>query len=239
MAIVGALAGVTGLTLLAMTGATSSGAVAPRTMRAVFLRDCAVCHSADGAGTERGPNLSDAGRAGVDYWVSTGRMPLSSPDATPERHTPRYSPSEIHRLVDYVVMLTGNSKPEIPHVDTTHPDLAAGARQYQLNCAACHAATGVGGALFRRAAPPVTPASSTEAAEAIRIGPGQMPAFGRAALSDRQLSDTVGYVRSLAHPRNRGGYSLWEIGPLAEGGAVVLLGLLPLVLITRWIGSRE
>ncbi len=118
------------------------------------------------------------------------------------------------------------------------PRVAKGATQYQLNCAACHDSTGVGGALFKRAAPPVFAATPTQAAEAIRIGPGQMPAFGTAALDHEQLNDTVAYVKYLAHPRDRGGYALWHLGPLAEGAAIMVFGLGTLLLATRWIGTR-
>jgi ubiquinol-cytochrome c reductase cytochrome c subunit len=207
-------------------------------IRTVFLADCAVCHGADGGGTPRGPTLARAGRAGVDYWVSTGRMPLSSPDATPQRHRPHYSPREVRALVDYVVALTGNASPRVPDVNISSASLSAGATQWQLNCAACHSSTGVGGALFKLAAPPVVPATPIQAAEAIRIGPGPMPAFGDAALNNRQLNDTVAYVRYLAHPRDRGGLALGHIGPLAEGAAIMVLGLGSLLLVTRWIGTR-
>ncbi len=165
-------------------------------------------------------------------------MPLSSPDATPERQAPKYTPAEIRGLVSYVVALTGNASPPIPKLDPAGASVAKGATQFQLNCAACHDSTGVGGALFQRAAPPVFPATPTQAAEAIRIGPGQMPVFGRAALDHEQLNDTVAYVKYLAHPRDRGGYALWHLGPLAEGAAIMVLGLGTLLLATRWIGTR-
>src|SRR4051812_48639914 len=48
----------------------------PGDVRTVYLRDCAVCHGADARGTVDGPSLQGVGRASVDYWVSTGRMPL-------------------------------------------------------------------------------------------------------------------------------------------------------------------
>ncbi len=236
-----AIGGVTAFVATASFGATgrrSVAAPATRNARRTFLADCSVCHGADGYGTERGPSLERAGRAGVDYWVSTGRMPLSNPNATPERQTPKYTRAQIDALVSYVVALTGNASPQIPRLDAAGASVAKGATQYQLNCASCHDATGVGGALFQRAAPPVFSATATQAAEAIRIGPGQMPAFGRAALDHEQLNDTVAYVKYLAHPRDRGGYALWHLGPLAEGGAIMVLGLGTLLLATRWIGTR-
>ena len=240
LAIVASITGLSALVVVLMSGASEQAVAGPRSqpIRTVFLADCSVCHGVEGRGTERGPSLEDSGRAGVDYWVSTGRMPLSSPNATPQRHTPRYPPREVKALVDYVVALTDNASPEIPKLDQADASLAKGASQYLLNCAACHSATGVGGALFKRAAPPVYLATATQAAEAIRIGPGQMPAFGGAALTHAQLNDTVAYVKYLGHPRDRGGYALWHIGPLAEGAAIMVFGLGSMLLVARWIGTR-
>src|SRR4051794_18023823 len=48
----------------------------PGAARTVYLRDCAVCHGADARGTSFGPSLQGVGRAALDYWLTTGRMPL-------------------------------------------------------------------------------------------------------------------------------------------------------------------
>jgi ubiquinol-cytochrome c reductase cytochrome c subunit len=240
---VASFVGVVALTLTVlylMVPAMDGGAVRPRrSVQSVFLSDCAICHGADGQGSTKGPSLAQVGAAGVDFWVSTGRMPLADPNDTPERGPVRYSPARVRELVDYITGLTGNRVPEIPHVDVHGADLADGATQYQLNCAACHAATGVGGALFHREAPKVTDATARQAAEAMRIGPGQMPAFGQAALNRRQLDDTAAYVRYLDDPDDRGGDPLWHLGPLAEGAAVAVLALGSLLLAVRWIGTRR
>jgi ubiquinol-cytochrome c reductase cytochrome c subunit len=235
-----AVVGVAGVVVLAAWPAPAvMTAPARGTVRSIYLGDCAVCHGADARGSTRGPSLREAGPAALDYWLSTGRMPLDDPHETPERGPARYSPRTIGALVDYVTGLTGKKTPRIPTVDVHEANLAAGMEQYQLNCAACHATTGIGGALFKRAAPKVTDATAVQAAEAIRIGPGQMPAFGRAALTPRQVRDTAAYVRYLAHPDDRGGYPLGHFGPLAEGAAVAVLGLGSLLLAVRWIGTRR
>ena len=80
-------------------------AVSAQDVRAIFLRDCAVCHGADGRGTEQGPSLFHAGAAVVDFWLSTGRMPLPSAGAEAVRRTPKYPPAVIHALVAYVAKL--------------------------------------------------------------------------------------------------------------------------------------
>ena len=48
--------------------------------RDLFLTSCASCHGAEGAGTDLGPSLEDAGAAAADFQLSTGRMPLADAD---------------------------------------------------------------------------------------------------------------------------------------------------------------
>ena len=225
--------------------------------RTIYLRDCATCHGADARGTGFGPSLQRAGRAAVDFWVSTGRMPLvansrpprspqgqaspdqylADPNAQPRRHKPWYPPATISALVDYVSTIAPGG-PDIPTVDVAGANLATGGELYRQQCAACHAWSGVGGALYQRAAPSVAPATPTQIAEAVRIGPGQMPKFGTAAVPAAQLDDVVGYVQYLDHPKNRGGAPLWYVGPVAEGAVAIVLGLGVLLALIRWIGSR-
>ncbi len=166
-------------------------------------------------------------------------MPLSSPDATPERSTPKYSPATIRALVDYVQSINGGGGPSIPSVDPRHADAAAGGQLFRLNCAACHSWAGNGGALTARAAPSVYPATATQIAEAIRIGPGRMPAFGTAALDRRQLSEVVAYAKYLDHPDDPGGFPLAHLGPFSEGMIAIVAGLGVLLAAVRWLGTRQ
>jgi ubiquinol-cytochrome c reductase cytochrome c subunit len=145
----------------------------------------------------------------------------------------------IRALVDYAWELTGRTGPDIPHVDLRHAGIARGGELYRLNCAACHSWAGTGGALTERQAPSIAPSTPTQIAEAIRVGPGWMPHFGTAAITDSQLPDVVAYARYSAHPNNRGGQPLGHVGPLAEGAVSVFVGLGLLLLFTRWIGTRD
>src|SRR5581483_11665926 len=173
------LAGFLALTLSghSATGVTTATA---RTARAavpaarIFLRDCAVCHGADARGTNRGPSLAHEGTASLDYWISTGRMPLSSPGAAPSRGTPKYPRRTIDALVRYVQSIDGGGGPSIPVVNLATANVAAGGELFRLNCAACHSWAGGGGALTARAAPSTHQATATQIAEAIRVGPGRM-----------------------------------------------------------------
>jgi ubiquinol-cytochrome c reductase cytochrome c subunit len=219
-------------------------------VRHVYLRDCATCHGADARGTRLGPDLHGVGAAMVDFQLSTGRMPVPTGDASSSdqrpsdaaaqaRRPPKYDDTTRRALTQYVTMLAGGHGPAIPHIEPSAGNLADGGTVFRLQCAACHAWSGDGGALLQREAPSTHPATPEQIAEAVRTGPGNMPAFGRAAVSDAQLQSLVRYVRYLDHPDNRGGDPLWHIGPLAEGAVAVFLGLGLLVLAVRWIGTRS
>ena len=113
--------------------------------RQLFLTSCSGCHGAEGGGTGDGPSLIGVGAAAADFQLSTGRMPLTDPSAQAVRKPPAFSPDEIDALVAYVASL--GDGPPIPDVDPAAGDLAEGGTLFRLNCAACHSATGTGGAL--------------------------------------------------------------------------------------------
>jgi ubiquinol-cytochrome c reductase cytochrome c subunit len=245
--------GVTVLALLVVDRPGPSGAVpinrSATDVHDVYLRDCAFCHGADARGTKLGPDLRGVGAAQVDFQLSSGRMPVPLGDASQSkvlsslsdaqtRRPPKYDERTRRALVEYVTGLAGGGGPAIPSVDPAAGNVAEGGSLYRLNCAACHAWSGDGGALLDREAPPVHPATPLETAEAVRSGPGNMPAFGHAALSDDQLQSLVRYVRYLDHPDDRGGSALWHLGPFAEGAIAVFIGLGLLVFAVRWIGTR-
>jgi ubiquinol-cytochrome c reductase cytochrome c subunit len=157
--------------------------------------------------------------------------------APDHRRPPQYSPQVITALDDYVAGLTGPG-PDIPRINGQSAVVGRGLELFQEQCAACHAWGGDGGALLHREAPSLHQATPVQIAEAIRIGPGNMPAFGPAAISDADLQSVVNYVTYLDHPKDRGGNPLWHLGPVAEGGVAWLLGIVVLLLVVRWIGER-
>ena len=214
-------------------------------VKQIFLADCATCHGADARGTNRGPNLQLVGRASLDYQLTTGRMPVTNPDfflGNPnqeiKRHAPYYSPATIAALEDYIQGLTGPGGPPIPDINPL-ANRAAGGEIFRLQCAACHAWAGDGGALLHREAPSLHEATETQVGEAVRTGPGLMPAFGSAAIDDRQLSQLAAYVRYLANTDDRGGDPLWHLGPVAEGLIAWIIAMPVLLLTIRWIGERK
>jgi len=214
------------------------------TGRELYETGCASCHGEDGRGVEtddgdvRGPSLEQAGEAAAYYYLSTGRMPLANSEEQPVRKRPAYDDGEIAALVAYVGTL--GDGPEIPEVDLGDADGAAGGEIYRANCQACHSASGSGGALsYGRAAPRLADATPTEAASAVRVGPGQMPVFGPETISDDELDDLVNYVEYLRNPEDPGGLPIGRTGPIPEGFVAWLVGMVALVILVAWIGTRS
>jgi len=210
-------------------------AAPPELGRELYATQCAGCHGVDGTGvTDRGPALTVEGPAAVDFAVRTGRMPLADPDAQARRSPVRYSEDEIDALVAYAGAF--GSGADVPDVDPAAGDLAAGGQLYRLNCAACHVASGAGAAIGgSREAPSLTDATPTEIGEAILIGPGAMPSF--ASFSDQDIDDIARYVQHLELTDATAVTEFGGAGPVAEGLAAWLLGLIPLIALTRWIGT--
>jgi ubiquinol-cytochrome c reductase cytochrome c subunit len=226
--------------------AASGSAQAPADPgRSLYLEDCAWCHGNAGEGTDRGPALQGVGAASADFMLSTGRMPIPQPEDNPARRPPAYDRGEIDALVGYVASL-GAGIP-IPSVDPSLGNLRDGARLYQIDCAACHSSTGIGGALTQGLeAPSVLDATPVQIAEAMRLGgagavSGNMPRFGPDQLDDQDVDSIVAYIRFLQHRSertDRGGLSLGRWGPVAEGFVAWAVGLLALLFVIRWIGER-
>ncbi len=217
----------------------------------LFAQTCSSCHGNTananmfvGGKVEStiGPNLQGVGAATVDFWVSTGRMPAADVKAVEaERRPTRLTPQQALELAAWVNSLD----PAVPAVPFPHLDGAnqsVGASLFSLNCAACHTITGAGDALASGTNAPslqnreVTP---QQVAEAIRIGPANMPRFS-GNLSDAQVRDITSYVTGrLQHPTNPGGFALGGVGPVAEGFVALLIGVGGLALVCFWIGERS
>jgi ubiquinol-cytochrome c reductase cytochrome c subunit len=177
------------------------------------------------------------GEASVDYQLRTGRMPVAQPTDASVRRPPAYGPAEIQGLVDYVAGFGAGGEP-IPELDLAGADVANGGELFRLQCAGCHNWAGGGGALLYTVAPSILPADPVETAEAIRVGPATMPAFGEAALDDEELDDMVAYVRYLSEPVDRGGLPLSHVGPLAEGAVAWVVAAGTVLLGIMWMGER-
>ncbi|HZD05584.1 MAG TPA: cytochrome c, partial [Longimicrobiales bacterium] len=145
----------------------------------------------------------------------------------------------------------GGTGPPVPQPDAAAGDTSKGSELYLTNCAACHSSAGVGGALTSgRDAPDLTDPAITPVniAEAMLIGPGCAntdPACGigsgampRFDFTDEEVNAITAYVSYLQSTGNRGGWAMGRIGPINEGAIAWLVGLVALLAVARWIGTR-
>jgi ubiquinol-cytochrome c reductase cytochrome c subunit len=244
LAVLGAVAGAA----FALTAALHSGWAAagpgpayrdtgsPDVGRQVFLRDCAWCHGIDAQGTSRGPDLRNAGPAYVDFMLRTGRMPLLTPDATHQPPRQRYDSATISALVHYVGEELGTGEP-LPQLSAG--DVPAGRTVFLADCAACHGSSGTGTILQDGTrVPQLYNTPSEQIAEAVRVGPGEMPPFGDRTVDDQELDDVVSYVQQLGPAQVHGGHPLDQYGPIAESLLAFAVPLPLLVLVIVLIGRR-
>ena len=204
--------------------------------RELFENACANCHGSSGEGSRLGPSLAGSGAAGVDFMLSTGRMPLDDPLNQPVRKPPAFDRKQIAQITKYVASL--GTGPEIPDVDPTSGDLAAGQELYAANCAACHSSAGTGGAVGAGLeAPPLHKATPVEIVEAMRFGPGTMPVFDPQSLSEEEANSITRYLLYLRDLPDAGGWGLGRVGPIAEGLVAWLVAMGGVLLICRWIGE--
>lgn len=251
---------ITGLALIGAGGIALLGASPARAVQAsppgprsdplqldeghrLYTESCSTCHGPQGEGARlsggvEGPSLRGVGAASVDFYISTGRMPLDNTKGQAVRKPPAFDARQRAALVAYVTSFGPGGAP-IPMVNLKTASLRSGIELFLTNCAACHNAAGVGGALsYGSFAPSLHPPTPVEIAEAQRIGPGNMPVFGPDTLSDQQVNDLVRYVVYLQHPDDAGGASLGHFGPIPEGFVGLLFGLGSLILFVAWVGTR-
>jgi ubiquinol-cytochrome c reductase cytochrome c subunit len=209
--------------------------------QALFATNCSSCHGGEANGKAGvAPNLQGLGAGTVDFWVSTGRMPLANTSVQAIRKPPRFDRIQTLEIAAYVQSLTPGQGTQVPVVRTAGADLENGNTLFTLNCAACHTISGAGDALAEGAyAPSLHLATPTQVVEAIRSGPGNMPHFGPGNITDTQARDIAAYVTGvLQHPDNAGGAGLGGIGPVGEGFVGLLIGVGLLMLVCFWIGDR-
>jgi ubiquinol-cytochrome c reductase cytochrome c subunit len=209
--------------------------------QALFAANCSTCHGSGAEGTNRAPPLLGLGAGTVDFWVSTGRMPLENSYVQATRKPPRFNRLQTLEISAWVQSLTPGEGVGIPIVHEKGADLENGNEQFTLNCAACHTITGAGDALAEGAyAPTLHLATPTQIVEAMRSGPGNMPRFGPGNITDAEARNVAAYVNSvIQHPVNRGGIGLGGIGPVGEGFIGLLVGVGVLMLVGFWIGDRS
>jgi quinol---cytochrome-c reductase cytochrome c subunit len=220
--------------IAALVGALVLAAAPASPGRTLYEEGCVECHGLSREGVDdRGPSLQNVSQGTVDFYLSTGRMPLDEPGHQPLRRKPIYSAEQIDALVAYL----GSDEP-IPHPDPSRGSVARGLKLFTEWCAGCHQVVARGGAMPGSLIPPLLEATPTQVAEAVRAGPWSMPRFDAEQLDDNELNDVIRYVEYAKDPDDRGGWSLGNIGPIPEGMVAWLLAGTVLVLLTRVIGKR-
>lgn len=176
------------------------------------------------------------GAAAVDFQLRTGRMPLSDPGVQPQRKPPVFTGDEMAGIVDYVASL-GPGGPGIPSIDPASGDLALGQQLFVANCAPCHGATATGGAVGKGAlAPGLSLATPLEIAEAMTVGPGEMPVSG---FDRHEMDSIVAFIDYLEHRPDRGGADIGGVGPVPEGFVAWGLGMGACMAVALLVGHHR
>jgi ubiquinol-cytochrome c reductase cytochrome c subunit len=203
----------------------------------LFEEECSSCHGfAAGGVPNRGPSLRGVGAAATDFYLRTGRMPLSYPGEEPMRATPRYTDRQTEALVAYVASFGG---PGVPTVRPQRGSLSEGQQLFVSHCAGCHAITAEGGVATGAAAPTLKDSTSTEVAEALRTGPYLMPRFNRRLIDRHEVDSLARYVASTQSPDDAGGWGIGHIGPVPEGMVAWFLAAAALLGVARLIGEAR
>ncbi len=216
---------------------------------------CATCHGADLKGSPGAPSLAEAGGAATDFYLTTGRMPLANKasDAAPSPptgrvmaagtqayHVPSLFDARQTAVLEAFVDEHAMQSVPIPKVRLDASKLERGRRLFEDNCQACHGAAAQGATVGKQwTALPLDIASPTQIGEAIRVGPGVMPRFTSAQLSDDDVAAVATYVRYLAtEPQTYGGAVMGYLGPTAEGAVGAFIGVGFLFWVVYFTGTK-
>ena len=217
-----------------------------RTGQQLYETACITCHGANLQGVEgRGPSLVGVGEAAVFFQVNTGRMPAVRGEAQAPRKAPTFDLAQTDAMGAYVQSLGGgplvprDANGQIADHSLIGDSVARGGDLYRLNCASCHNFTGCGGALSSgKYAPGLDPATPAQIYTAMLTGPQNMPKFSDRQLAPDEKKDIIAYVRSSSQTMNPGGYGLGGFGPVPEGAAIFVVGMVVAIAIAMWIGAR-
>jgi ubiquinol-cytochrome c reductase cytochrome c subunit len=203
--------------------------------RTLFHESCASCHGVALEGRKDiAPSLVGVGAGPADFYLSTGRMPLTNPRVEPLRAPTHFSAAQIRALVAFIASYGG---PPAPVAEPSKGSLQAGFHAFTLNCAGCHQIVARGGLTVGAAVPDLQSATADQVAEAVRMGPYLMPHFSARQIDQSELDSIARYVLWTRHPSNKGGWGIYNLGPIPEGMVAWFLLLASLVLTARLIGE--
>ena len=217
-------------------------ALAPIRARGESLYElrCSSCHGLVLQGGPDAPPLIGKSAADVDFMLQTGRMPAAAPGQQYVDVKPQLSQPDILAIVSYVSS-RGHGPVQLPRLASGNA--AHGRAIFAENCQQCHGVSAHGASVgYANIAPSLMHTRPEQIAEAVRVGPGEMPQFGPDVMTDANLDDLVSFVGFLQHEKrsyNQGGLQLANVGPVAEGFVAWVFGLGALVLFVRAIGSKD
>jgi ubiquinol-cytochrome c reductase cytochrome c subunit len=206
--------------------------------RSLYDNGCASCHGLALQGRSGiAPSLLNVGAGPVNFYVSTGRMPLQAPTDEPQRARPVYDHRQTQALVAFVTSL-GSGPAVAPAANPAAGDLSTGQEIFTESCAGCHQMVGRGGLTVGAWVPDLQQSTALQIAEAVRMGPYVMPHFNSEQIDQHQLDSLARYVLWTRHPDNAGGWGIYNLGPIPEGIAAWFIAMLALVIVARLIGER-
>lgn len=242
--------------LTALAGAAAAGAVEsepdapvvadPDDGQLIYAQQCASCHGADGRGGSMpqyegvAPSLlpgenPDIEVAYLDLVFSTGRMP---PAGSPYDNRTRDVVLDEQERADLTAWLTDEFDVPGDQPAVGEGSAARGQQVWNANCSHCHGATGAGGVAGAGAwTPSVNDKSDLQVAQAIRVGPFQMPQFETGQISDQGIADVTAFMEEVRVEADAQVLGIPELNPVFASAFVFLLALAALFLLGV-IGSR-
>jgi ubiquinol-cytochrome c reductase cytochrome c subunit len=203
----------------------------------LFEQGCAVCHGTLLQGIKNtAPSLIGVGAGPVDFYLSTGRMPLDHPRNEPQRNQVAYSREQMNAIIAFITKVGGG--PPAPTAQPAKGDLSTGFHVFDMYCGGCHQEVARGGLVVGAYTPNLQKATAQQVAEAVRMGPYLMPHFDAKQINQYQLDSLAKYVLWTRKPSDVGGWGIYNIGPIPEGLVAWFIGLLAIVFVARLIGER-
>lgn len=206
----------------------------------LFIEGCSSCHGVGAQGGVSAPTLIGVGSAAVDFQLSTGRMPLATPQAQAPEKPVIYSDEQIAQIAAYIASLSpGPAIPTDEEIDLSDADMQRGGELFRTNCSQCHNFAGASGALSNGAyAPWLRDATPRQIYEAMLTGPENMPVFSNGTMTEQDKRDVIAYIQNFDSQPSYGGWDIGSLGPVTEGLFIWLAGIGGLIALAVWIGAR-
>ncbi|MGH8908398.1 MAG: c-type cytochrome [Egibacteraceae bacterium] len=206
----------------------------------IYQQQCAQCHGGGGQGgtvpgtNRQAPPMLGLPVASIDLALRTGRMPPAGDPFDNRLRSPTVTGEDREALVGWMRQAF-SLQGEIPAVQAGDP--SRGLPIYQQQCAHCHGASGGGGVAGAGAyTPPLTGYPPVVIAEAIRVGPFEMPQFSQDQITDEEAGDVVAYLDYVEEERGTPIFGLVELNPV-YAAAFVALAAVALLFSLFWIGG--